>query len=232
MPRKGFKYSRKTKKFSRKSTSASAIARTALREVNKLKAASGPHLKDFQDLDLFDAAGLGNIAFVEHLTAISAGDLESQRNGENINLRSVLVDGSINQASGIPSSTVHVALIQDKRQESDADPTYATVYSTDLTGAGGDGLTKVFRNSVNLARFRVLWSDVMVVDGDGYPGHTKYFRKFIKFNKTNKVVYNGANTNDIERNGLYFIGLCDTPSATIDVNAPIMSYTARVRYDP
>lgn len=206
---------------------ALTTARKALREVNKLKAASGPHLKDIDNDDAFMSAGTEVVTDTSAVTFISAGDGETDRTGDFINVRSILLDGSLNTV-GNSNSMVHIAVVVDTQQAPDTNPSYSDVYETaPVSAVNGSGLYKIRRQEDSLGRFRVLWSKVLRVADSNNP--STYFKKYINFKKTHKVEYNGTGSGDIQKNGIYVIARCD---GVAGATAPLMSWTTRIRFDP
>lgn len=227
MPRKGFTYSKKSKTFTRKPSNALATAKKALREVKKLSAASGPHLKDIDSTDVFDLAGAGTVQFTQAATFIATGDDETDRTGDFINVRSVTLDGAMRLDTSVANSQMHIALVVDTQQAPDTSPSYSDIFestSCPILG-GGSALYKIRKQEDSLGRYRVLWSKLYNVKSDT---PVMRFNHYHAFKNTMKVEYNGTGSGDIQKNGIYVVA---RQSETALANMLSASWTTRIRFD-
>lgn len=209
---------------------ATKTANRALQEVRKLKVAAGNHFIDIGSNDFFVSQGTEVFQAATNLTNIAEGVGIDQRVGNQINLKSLLLDGAMS-ANGVAagtSQTMHIALVQDTRQVGDQAPAYTDVFETSTVRAN-HGLRDRFMNSdVQPGRFKVLWQSVITVV-QGQANTTKQVRKYFRWKKPFKVAYNGTLGTDIDLNGIYILGKHDNVA---DAFAPDFAFKVRVRYDP
>lgn len=159
---------------------------------------------------------------VTHITAIAQGDDLSNRQGDNIVVKRIWIQGMVRtDTSSLDFDVIKFAIVQDTRQVDSTNPTYSAVYST--AGGGNDQFALCPLNNDNLGRFKILWSKVMapcVGSGD-----CKTFSKYIKCNIP--VRFRGTTGNTQTRNGLYLMINNDSLGS-----ATTTSYSVRVFFQP
>jgi len=162
------------------------------------------------------------VGAVTHITNIAQGDTQGTRTGNSINVTGIDISGHFISVSTdfVATAFLRVALVQDREQVADTNPTVANIFAT------GDP-TQALPNLDTLERFKILWlSPVMnawqmVLDSDrlvagAVPTHKGTFNHSWKGNL--KVSYNGTAGTDIQKNGLYFCYLTSSGVTTFDAN--------------
>lgn len=136
---------------------------------------------------------------ITHLTAIAQSNALNGRAGNSIKLNYLSIKALIQYAAGSVGTLTSMYVIQDTQQVSDTAP---GVYDIFESAAGSLGVL----NAANVGRFKILYKRKIVQDGMNARSVETY--KKMKFH----VRYNGANTADIQKNGLYLVVLSSQPT--------------------
>jgi len=141
---------------------------------------------------------------ITHLTGIAQSNALNGRAGNSIKLNYLSIKALIQYAAGSVGTLTSMYVIQDTQQVSDTAP---GVYDIFEAAAGSLGVL----NAANVGRFKILYKRKIVQDGMNARSVETY--KKLKFH----VRYNGANTADIQKNGLYLIVLSSQPTTAAAV---------------
>lgn len=171
-------------------------------------------------------------------TAVAQGNADNQRIGDDINLRSIAVQGYIQHptAANPPvASVVRLLLVLDTENQNAA-PTLGNIF----TGAVGNSVTiNSFKQiaTTDPKRFRILWDRRMVlpqpangVAAGSTAVQNKYFKVYKRF-KQDKLLKQHYVTNaagGYQKNTIFFIAFSNIVNAA--GGAPGVNATARVRY--
>lgn len=150
---------------------------------------------------------------VFHLTAISQGDLDTDRTGLSIYLSYVSLRLYFSVHASATSSIVRVILVQDKQQIGDTTPGMADVISSASTLA--------HYNNNTVGRFTIMMDETFWLDQGMYRTHI--IKKFKKINS--HVRFNGTSSLDIQKQGLYLMMI-----STEATNTPTMNYSVRTAW--
>ncbi len=144
-----------------------------------------------------------------HLTAIAQGATSSTRNGDAIRVSHIAFRWRMDMGSfGTGNFGSRVAIVQDKQQNPDTSPTISDIFRSSNPVDALPTLT-------NLERFRILWLSDYLDHTMIQSGQQTNVREYTA-KQSIKVEYNGANTSDIQKNGLYFVFLTNDSNNTID----------------
>lgn len=152
---------------------------------------------------------------VTHISDIAQGDGRAARTGQSIFVRNVHMNAILNRTtSGDAVQQVRISLICDTQQLSDVFPTYADIYSQTTPYS--------HLNPDTVGRYQVLWSKVFSLDT------VKTLSNNISMTVPlrHHVRYNGSNSGDIQKGGLY---LC-VVSTQATANYPQLLGELRVSY--
>jgi len=201
----------KVKKWwSNKSTAQKAL--TALRIANGLRMIVNAEKKFY---DRSNNVELTNVGQVDLLTAIAQGSGESQRNGNSVLLKSVLVRGRI--TTDAPNATIRVMLIHDKS------PDPGTVTLADILTGASDGYAPFNpMNDDNRRRFRVLGSKLMSINSNNT---NMPFKFYVKLN--HHARWNSSTSTDINVGHVYLVFANILSGVTYDTYA---ISTSRITY--
>lgn len=156
----------------------------------------------------------GNTATIVHLTAIASSDDNTGRDGRQVVLRSIQwrIVARVD-TDNIFGDYVRIIIFQDRRQHADTSPT-----ADDILESATSTLSMIEHNSFN--RFRILKDYSVAMTGspstsDGgqavYSGGIWYKKGFKRLNVV--TTYNGLNSSDIEKNGVYILLLAETSTS-------------------
>lgn len=148
------------------------------------------------------------------LTDIPQGDQIGTRTGNSILVKRAYIRVKLDKHATPASSTIRYALVRDSQQVSDGAPTYENVFSP-----GGGVLSAL--NSAQLGRFTILEEKLLTVDTDN---PSRVF--VINVSMSSHVRYNGSNSTDIQKNGLYLV-VCSTENSGTQ---PTFTYRSRVYF--
>lgn len=171
--------------------------------------------------DIVDATG-----GIVNLVTVAEGASENERIGHVVNVSDIKVNVVYSAAATVTvgaNSFVRFALVVDKEQVADTNPTTANVFSNADPSA--------FPTSQFLERFRILYLSpvlsgrMMILDTDTAGIPTRSNMQEYTWSGNVKVQFNGSAGTDIEKNGIYFCVLLSGFSSTLDTTG-----TARVGY--
>lgn len=212
--------------------SAAQVDRNLANEVAKLKRIvrkRAPELKYF-DTALSFVNVSDTVGAVNHITAMSQGTAESQRVGDSISVSAIdclirvgTTSGSVGAAPN-GDEAVRFALVQDMQQVSDTVPTVGAIMAQ--TTNPHNPLKQI---ETGIHRFKILWmspviqaaritaSSTPVATLTGLtPTQPNWAFAHVKCNV--KVRFNGGNTTDIDKNGLYVICWTNIAADTVDAD--------------
>lgn len=150
---------------------------------------------------------------IVHLTAIQQGDDDGQRSGLSIFARSLYFRALLTMNASATNTSTRLILFRDNQQIGDSAPAI-----TDLL-EGAEIQSPL--NNLHVGRFTILMDKTVDLSDGGDRVHTCVH--FIKMKK--HVRYNGTNSTDIQKNGLYLAHF-----STEATNTPTLVYYARVGY--
>jgi len=150
---------------------------------------------------------------ITHLTAIAQGNGINQRAGNSIKLNYLSMKALISYATGSSGTLTSIFIIEDLQQVSDTAPAVNDIFES---AAGSLGVL----NLANLGRFRILYKKKITQDGMNARSIENF--KKLKFH----VRYNGANSTDIQKSGLYLVIMSNQVLST----APLVQVHNRLAY--
>jgi len=165
---------------------------------------------------------------VSHLSSVSQGDTASSRDGNaikavtSLDLNYQLV---ANTQAAVPQEC-RIIVFQDKMQVADTNPS-----ATDLFGTSTPTSYEMYTwdNKVS-KRFSILYdrvhSGLWGYNGDG-SGNTRLQRKLHLKIPNKRIIYNGANSTDINKNGIYIMTVCSTEATY----GPTLAFQSRFGFE-
>ncbi len=189
---------------------AKAIAKKALRKVNKINRNFEPKL-----FDVFFASAIDNVGDIIPLHEILQANTVDDRNGNQITANFMEIRWSMTTSTLASSLAVvcRLMLVRDKQQETDADPLVtAILQSAEPTAPLNRPLFK---------RFTVLRETLFTLNNVGDNGRAGVWK--VKMNSN--IRFNGPAVTDIQKNGLYFLALTDFAA-----NEPTLTLFSRLHY--
>lgn len=200
-----------------KGPKTSGTLRQQLRSLQAVVKKLTPELK-YLDTDV-SVTNITTAGSVISLNGVPEGTTDATRTGRTINVNKIHIQGLWRSTTN--QSAYRVAVVVDRQQVDDTDPTVGDVFSsTDPVDAMPD---------VNaLERFRILkisplYEGSRVSNTSGVPTQSSYFE--FTWNGSIKVSFNGTAGTDIQKNGIYIILLSDDTGNTADFEG-----TARIGY--
>jgi len=176
----------------------------------------------------FDAATNGSprsgVPVIQHLTGVSQGDADNNRNGDSIGLKALQMNGILTwDSESAAADRVRLVILMDKDNEAGTPPTAGQVYemTTDVNG---------LRNMEWPKRFRILMDKVYTRDSDKDAIHVEYYKKFKMMKDFNgnptQMKHITWQSGDTEaRNHIYIMMICN--NATV---GPTFTYRNRIRF--
>lgn len=216
--KKAKKYSKKssTKPWYERAYTPKDLAKKAWSGVKYLKGLVNSELYKF-DLSNSSTAITSDSPLVTHLSAIATGDGEGQRTGNSIFVRSIDLKGILtyNSSSTVQAQTCECIIVADSQQIGDTTPAFTDVFSSAVPWA--------HLNASTVGRFSILGRKRIILEknGDGV--------KSVNINVPLKhhIRYNGANSGDVQKGGLYLMMVSDVATAS---NPPSFSSHIRLSY--
>ncbi|AXH75408.1 MAG: capsid protein [Cressdnaviricota sp.] len=194
---------------------AKNAARLASLAYNGVKKLRGLVNSELYKLDTAWASAAITNGFCSHRTAIQLGDGDDSRTGNSVFVRSYNFKGILSRnAAGANTQTVRVSIIIDTQQVSDTVPTYTDIYESLSPFA--------HLNSNTVGRYKILFTRTYVLDS------VQKDSALVNINLAMRhhVRYNGVNSSDIQKGGIYMCVACDEPSA----NMPSIAGEHRLSY--
>lgn len=197
----------KKKNYTKKQTISSAL----VKKVNKM-------VKEYKPETKVHDAGIASQSVTfsgicQNITAVSAGDGQTNRDGHAISVNSISFKASILwNSSANAQSFITLYLVQDLQQIADSSPTFSDVFKS------SDGPLCLI-NRENFGRFKILKKVRVVQDGTR--------QSFIDFHHkcVINVRYNNVSSGDYQKNGLYIVAASDRLLQT-----PLMTWQSRITY--
>ncbi len=191
------------------------VAVTAMKGVDYLKGLIN------SEVCLCDTIGtlspLYSVGTVTYLTAIAQADGPNHRTGNSIYVRSIDLNMTHILNASAADTLIKYWVVIDTQQNADNAPALADLIQT--TGTPNAPLSHL--NSATVGRFKILTSRTVALDDSkGIQVSTKEH-----INLRHHVRFNGANSTDIQRGGIFLITVSNQ-----DTNAPNIYYNARIRY--
>lgn len=159
---------------------------TLAAQVRKIMSKAG----ETKELNTYTAATNAAGGYTFCLNQIAEGDDDNQRNGRNIQPKSIYIDYYISGVTALSEDTGFVACVWDK-QPNQATASFATVFDTTAATPG-----QAFKlNLANKDRFQVLWFEPFIRQGGGTSGGNAINcrnRKFFDLMKFTKCEYGGT----------------------------------------
>jgi len=154
----------------------------------------------------------GTSGTIQHLTAIAQNPGENQRIGEDVTVKAICVKGQITNmiTTGTLSTPAYYRfyVVKDKQQVNDTTPAISDIFSTT------DPVTALPAISFS-ERFAFLWQSPLLQNNAVLSGNQFPVCNW-SWSGTIKVGYNGTNTTDIQKNGIYFVMLTTDAGGTVD----------------
>lgn len=155
---------------------------------------------------------LSTSGVVVHITAISQSTTATQRIGEDITVKKISVKGKLEQmlSTGTTSTPVYYRffLVRDKQQINDTVPANTDIWSN-------SDPTLALPNISFEDRFSFLWVSPLICNNSVLTGNQMGVCNH-QWSGNIKVGYNGVNTSDIQKNGIYFGILTSDTGSTCD----------------
>lgn len=148
-----------------------------------------------------------------NLTAVSVGDLNSNRTGLSILAKSVQVKGYFLYASGTTGTRITMMLVRDEQQISDTVPIWSDIHFADING---------FLNPNSIGRFTILKKQTFEQDNAVNEIHVDMYCPL-----DHHVRYNGTASTDIQRGGVYLVMISNKVAG---VTAPTAALNSRLTF--
>lgn len=177
--------------------------RTIARAVRELK----PELK-YLDVDT-DFTNVTTGGAISHISSIPVGDDNVTRNGDTVNVKSILLQYAIRGFSA--GDAYRMAIVCDKQTVSDTAPAVSDIFSVaDPIGA--------MPNLNTLERFQFLYLSPIIDGRMLEQGGSPSLREF-QWRGNLKLSFNGDAGTDFQKNAIFIVFLSDQAGATVDVEA-------------
>lgn len=188
-----------------------------VKKVNKLSRMLKPEFKMTEGLT-FNAAAVPDTGSVALLTGVAIGDDQFNRDGNQIQAKSLLLRGRFlaDVDAGL-GSTVRFMIVRDKQQVGDTTPAIGDI----LDATGGNMISPL--NNETVGRFQVLMDRYIYLDQ--LAPAEKYFKKYIKLN--HPIRFNGTTATDTQKNHIYAV-ICSSESTA--THQPLCDLMTRFRY--
>jgi len=162
---------------------------------------------------------------VTNIVGIAQGDGITNRTGNAVNVTNITVKGLWERNSDALAAIgfkYRVLVVCDKQQIADTAPSCGDVIADSAYTANP---LICLPNTANLERFRILWTSPLYEMAKGCITAANAASTALVQSGTFewtwsggiKVEYNGANSGDIQKNGLYVLFLTDSNQNTVDV---------------
>lgn len=157
---------------------------------------------------------VSNTGSISSLTNIGQGDVISNRTGNSVLVRNLLIRLSLEQHASATFTFYRVMLVVDTQQIGDTSPTIADILESSST------LSSL--NTNEPGRFVVLKNWFLSTDtGRGLTQYLEWYSDNLMLH----VKYNGTASSDIQRNGIYLVLLSDQAT-----NTPTCFYNVKIGY--
>lgn len=190
------------------------LAGKALAGVKYVKSLVNVEMKKFDT-----GASLTTADTVNQLNAVGQGDADAARDGNSILQKSLLIRATLSGNSNVDTGLVRVLIFVDKQQIGDSSPALSDV----LDPTPGNNIIAPLNNET-VGRFTILFDRTYSVnsnlDATAISLPWKFYRKMNQHAR-----FNGANTTDIQKNGLYI-----AMTHNMGVNTPTFAYSSRLTF--
>lgn len=154
----------------------------------------------------------GNNPTIQHLNNIAQGDGDGNRSGNSILMKKITYNYSFDGAANL-NSAVRVVVLIDSQQIGDTTPGWLDVFESVSVNT--------LMAKATLGRFTIVYDKIHNFNIAGVMQITRRGIIYIP----RHARYNGANTNDIQKNGVYF--MCCSDQGTV---FPIINSNYRLYY--
>lgn len=180
--------------------------------IDKIKGLINSEMYKFDVVN--SAVNMPDTGSLTGISAIAQGDGSGARTGNSVFARSVNLKGAItwNSTSASPQ-VARCSIVMDKQQVGDTTPGYTDIYSA----AGPYS----HLNANTVGRFKVLYTRTFELNSQ-----TQQIPFQINLPMRHHIRYNGANTTDIQKGGLFLV----FTSSQATNNFPTISYDCRLSY--
>ncbi len=183
--------------MSRRRKGAKAIAKKALREVNKIKQSIETK---WHSIAVTAASVVAGTPVVEHLTDIDQGDSAQLREGNHVNIQSLQIRGAIklDDPTGVfENELIRIIIFIDKTGEAVRTTVTNLLIAANLVN---------IRHPVHMNDFRVLMDKTMTLQNLSLNSDTslKFFQYFKRFKRTIRCKWLDGTGSNPEENQLYF----------------------------
>ncbi len=203
---------RRSLKRRRTMTSASSVARLALKKVRKLERK--------QEVKTVDTAAtivaVSTAGAVNHLSPIAQGDARDQRDGNQVSPFFLKVNVHWYGVAAAVLEVYRTIILVDMQQVDTGTPSVLDVLST--TGPLG------FVNFRNRRRFRILYDQTMTRPSDTASRQSFVLKIMVKLNRT--LGYSGTGSDTQNLNGVYMLNVTNAIA-----NHPQIDFTSRIFYN-
>lgn len=154
---------------------------------------------------------------ITHVTAIGQGDGSGSRTGNSVLAKWLSIRAFAYVHGSATDTAIRLMVVMDKQQQGDTAPGVADVLDT----ASATYNYLAFLNPDQKGRFSILHDEIWTMNNVS----KKDLIKKVNIKLDKHIRYNGANTTDIQKNGIYVISI--SSEAT---NAPALKIEARLGY--
>ncbi len=161
---------------------------------------------------------VGSSSTHTELTNLSRGDDDTQRDGNQVRLKSIHIKGFLKQADNDARTIIRLVVVLDK-QTNQAQATFSDIYADNTVG---DAVISP-RNIDNMRRFNILWDKIITLDTDS--SGLKAFNFYKKLNIPLRYDGNAGDITDLTSNSIQFIQVSDEGT-----NLPLITFSARLRF--
>lgn len=185
------------------------------------------NIAETKELNTYVAATNASGGYTACINQLGEGDDDNQRNGRNVQPKSVYVDYYVTATTAMSEDTGFVACVWDK-QPNQATASFATVFDTTSSTPG-----QAFKlNLANKDRFQVLWIEPFVRQGGGTSGGNFLNcrnRKWYDLRKFTKCEFGGTAT-AVPSTGALLVCMGSNTNSGTNTSAQI-AYNARFAYN-
>lgn len=157
---------------------------------------------------------------ITHITAIAGGTGDNSRVGEDIRVKKIAIKGFFGSvAAGVTASPVYYRcyIVVDKQQQADTTPSLTEIFNT------SDPILQ-FPSPNFSERYRFLYVSPIMSNNSIIQGTQNQGVIDFTWSGDLKVGFNGGNTTDIQKNGVYFIIQTNDGNNVVDFNGSSFVY--------
>lgn len=149
---------------------------------------------ELKRIELSTTVAPGLTGSISRLDSIAQGTGPTQRIGNAIKSKYLTIRAQFTPSAASTATMGTMFIVRDNQQISDTQPAVS-----DVINSLGSNSWITRPNYEHIGRFKVLYKKVFLQDGT----NCQYVNKTLNLNHTTR--FNGVNTSDIQRNGLYII---------------------------